>query len=320
MTPVRPVGRHMTNEALHQAVAAARQAPSAHDAQPWRWQVTNGVLDLFLHHGPSTGLPVPDARLATIGCGAALHHARLTLAAGGWRATTTRLPDPTRPAHLARLHVDGPAPVSPGTADLARAIDLRHTDRRPVTGRPITPEHLSTIRGAFDSQHVRLSVLRPDQILDLAVATAHTDGLESAGRQWQSELALWAGGDRIVGARHRLDLPRVRDDHDRAATFVVLHGPGDQSLDWLHAGEALSTGSLVAARLGVSTLSFSAPVEHDRARDILQDAVPDLGYPYLMARLGHHSPEAAASRTGPTAAVRSNTRPMIRAHGTPTTS
>ncbi|MBB3096308.1 hypothetical protein FHR83_003978 [Actinoplanes campanulatus] len=292
MTPVRPVGRRITDEALNRAVVAARQAPSAHDARPWRWQVTNDVLDLFLHTEPSTELPVPDRRLATIGCGAALHHARLTLAADGWRVTATRLPDPNEPTHLARLHIDGPGPVSPSTADLARVIELRHTDRRPVTGLPITADRLSTIRAAFESQYAHLTVLRPDQILDLAVATAHTGGLEPAGRQWQSELALWAGGDRIVGARHRLDLPRARDGHDRAATFAVLHGPGDQSLDWLHAGEALSVGSLVAAGLGVSTLSFSAPIEHDRARDILLDAVPDLGHPYLMARLGHHATEA----------------------------
>ncbi|GIE28723.1 NAD(P)H nitroreductase [Actinoplanes italicus] len=288
MTSVRPVGRHITNDIFHRAIVAAQQAPSAHDARPWRWKVTNGVLDLFLHIESSPGLPAPDGRLATIGCGAALHHARLTLAAGGWRVTTTRLPDLTEPAHLARLHIDGPAPVSPGTADLARIIELRHTDRRPVTGRRITPEQLSTICAAFESQHVRLAVLRPDQILGLAVATAHADGLESAGRQWQSELALWAGGDRIVGAPDHQSLPATQDGHDRAATFVVLHGPGDQRQDWLHAGEALSAGSLVAAGLGVSTLPFSAPIEHERARAILRDAVPDLGRPYLMARLGHH--------------------------------
>ncbi|GIF29663.1 hypothetical protein Aut01nite_26490 [Actinoplanes utahensis] len=254
--------------------------------------MTNGVLDLFLHPEPSAGLPGPEDRLATIGCGAALHHARLTLAALGWRVTTTRLPDPGEPTHLARLHIDGPAPVSSGTAGLARIIELRHTDRRPVTGSPIPPGHLSAIRAAFESQHVRLAVLRPDQILGLAVATADDGGLEPAGEQWRSELARWAGGDRIVGARRRLRLPLAHDGHDRAATFAVLHGPGDQSLDWLHAGEALSAGSLAAAELGASTLPFSAPIEHHRARDILRDALPDLGHPYLMMRLGHHATEA----------------------------
>ncbi|GIE36646.1 putative NAD(P)H nitroreductase acg [Actinoplanes italicus] len=292
MTPARQAGRRDTNEAFYRASVAARQAPSAYDTQPWRWQVADGVLDLFLRTGTSTESPGLDERLATIGCGAALHHARLTLAARGWRVTTTRLPDPTEPTHLARLRIDGTAPVSPDTARLARTIRLRHTDRRPVTGRPITADHLSVIRAAFESQHTRLAVLRPDQILDLAVATAHADDLEPAGRQWQAELALWAGGDRIVGALHRVRLPLALDGHDRAATFAVLHGPGDQTLDWLHAGEALSAGSLVATELEVSTLPFSAPLEQDRARDILRDAIPDLGRPYLMMRLGHHAPEA----------------------------
>jgi hypothetical protein len=281
------------NEAFYRAVVAARQAPSAHDTQPWHWQVSNGVLDLFLHVGSSAERPDPGGRLATISCGAALHHARLTLAARGWRVTTTRRPDPAEPAHLARLRIDSPAPVSPDTAELARIVKVRHTDRRPVTGLPITPGDLHTIRAAFESQYVRFAVLRPDQILDMAVATAHAGDLEPAGGQWRSELALWAGSDRIIGALPRLGRPLAPGGHGRAATFAVLHGPGDQILDWLHAGEALSAGSLVATGLEVSTLPLSAPVEHDHARDILRNAVPDLGHPYLMVRLGRHAVEAA---------------------------
>ncbi|WP_328459596.1 nitroreductase [Actinoplanes sp. NBC_00393] len=283
----RPVSHHITNEAFHQAVAAARHAPSAYDLQPWQWRITDVTLDLFVDHTRLTTRTDPDARLATISCGAALHHARLTLAAHGWRATVTRSPDDADPAHLARVRIDGPAPVDAETAELARVIDLRHTDIHPVTGDPVEPATLRTIATAFEAQHVRLGLLRPDQILELAVAAADSASLEPAVAQWQKELALWAGNDRIVGSPGGR-LPTVSCGRDRAATFALLHGPRDNAIDWLHAGEALSAGSLVASTFGVSVLPFSAPIEFAVAREALARVVPELGFPYLMVSLGRH--------------------------------
>lgn len=291
MTPAW-LSHRVMNEAFYGAVVAAGRAPSAHNSQPWRWRVSNGVLDLFADPGRMSGFADPAGRLAMISCGAALHHARLTLAARGWRVTVTRRPDAADQTHLARLNIDGPAPVSPDTARLARAIRTRHMDTRPVTGDPVGPEDLRTICAAFEAQHVGIAVLRPDQILGLTVASARDDSAEPADAQWHAELALWAGRDRIAGATDDPRLPIGHGEHDRAATFAVLHGPGDQELDWLHAGEALSVGSLVAIGLGVSVLPFSAPIAHAAAQETLSRAVPELGHPYLMVRLGRHSTEA----------------------------
>jgi hypothetical protein len=54
-------------------------------------------------------------------------------------------------------------------------------------------------RAACEAQHVRLGVLRPDQILELTVATAHADNIEPAEAQWHTELALWTGSARVAG-------------------------------------------------------------------------------------------------------------------------
>ena len=50
------------------------------------------------------------------------------------------MPEPADPDHLARLHVDGRAPIDPAAALHLRTIPLRHTDRRPVTGEPVEPQ------------------------------------------------------------------------------------------------------------------------------------------------------------------------------------
>ncbi len=294
LAAARPVSSRARAEAFYRAVAAARYAPSAHNTQPWRWRIRYDVLDLFAEPSRMLDVTDPDGRLITISCGAALHHARLALAARGWRVTVTRRPDAGDRRHLARLHIDTAAPTGPGNARLARYIRLRHTDPRPVTGHPLGTEDLDTVRTAFASQEVGLHVLRPDEVLALTLATGRTGSSEPAEAQWHDELAQWAGDGRIAGAPRR---PGRHGTHDRAATFALLHGPGDRQLDWLHAGEALSAGWLVATELGVSVLPFSAPIERAGARETLRRVVQEARRPYLLMRLGRHATRADAPHT-----------------------
>src|SRR5438046_1283664 len=126
-----------TTDALAEAAELARYAPSIHNSQPWRWRVGAGVLDLYLATERQLPVTDPGARLAVLSCGAALHHARTALAAEGLRADVVRLPEP---GHLARITVSGQIPVSPEAMRLVQTIEIRHTDRRPVTGEPVTPD------------------------------------------------------------------------------------------------------------------------------------------------------------------------------------
>ncbi|SDS80392.1 hypothetical protein [Actinoplanes derwentensis] len=283
-----PIVSRARAQAFYRAVVTAGRAPSAHNTQPWRWRASGPVLDL---------LAGPAGHLAMIGCGAALHHARLSLAAQGWRATVERRSRSARSGPLARLRLEGRAPASPGTARLARAVRQRHTDPRPVTGRAITAEEMRNLVRAFHSHDVGLHVLRPHQVLDLAVAVAGEGAADPAEQQWHEQLALWTGGDRIVGAADRGRLPVRCGSRDRAATFAVLHGRGDHDMDWLYAGEALSAGWLAATQQGVSVLPFSAPIERADAREMLRRAVPEAAQPYVMIRLGRHATQAVAGPT-----------------------
>jgi hypothetical protein len=293
----RPIDARTSTEALYRAVSAARYAPSADNAQPWQWRLSDDGLDLFLEPGRMAHAGDPDGRLAQIGCGAALQHARLALAAQGWRATTTRQPDDADPDHLARLRIDAVAPIGRRAAHGAQNIRLRHTDPRPVTGGPLRSADLAALRTAVEDEGVRLHVLRPDEILRLVLASEPTHEVDPVEAQWYDELARWAGRDRIAGAGGDLGLPRQTAAHDRAATFAVLFGPGDERADWLRAGEALSAAWLVATAMDVSVLPFSAPIERLPARQSLRRTFADLGHPYLAMRLGHQHGPAVAPRS-----------------------
>jgi hypothetical protein len=329
---LRPDTRAMAEPlagALATAVAAAGLAPSIHNTQPWRWHLSGDSLDLNLEPSRLLQVADPDTRLATLSCGAALHHARVSLAAQGWRATVTRIPDPAHPEHLAHLRVDGPAPapVEALTARRAHTIELRHTDRRPLTGPPIGPEETATIVTAVEAEGSSLHILRPDQVIDLATAADHAHRTELHETRWQAELAYWTGGTRPTGTGipdttipakppqttvpgrdfgHYGDLP-ISEGHDRSAVFAILYGHGDQPQDWLHAGEALSAAWLTATEIGVSLLPLSATIEMTSTRQAMRVLLSSVGHPYLVLRLGTVDPDDA----GPTQAPRLPTNQII---------
>src|SRR3954462_217561 len=85
---------------LAEAAEAAGFAPSIHNTQPWRWRVAAAGLGLFAARERQRGVPDPGGRMLHVSCGAALHHARVALAAEGWTTETLRLPDRADPDHL----------------------------------------------------------------------------------------------------------------------------------------------------------------------------------------------------------------------------
>src|SRR2546421_8149774 len=68
---------------LTQAALVAGAAPMVLGRRPWRWQIDTGILQLRREDRADLRLADPDGRRTTVGCGAALHHALVGLAAAG---------------------------------------------------------------------------------------------------------------------------------------------------------------------------------------------------------------------------------------------
>jgi nitroreductase len=308
---------HPTIDTLVEAAEIAGHAPSIHNSQPWRWRIGDGRLDLYAEHSRRLGITDPDGRLATLSCGAALHHACTALAAQGWDTDVTRLPDPGDPSHLARITPTGRIPVTAEAIRRVQTIGIRHTDRRPATGTPVDDDQRRAIVAAVEAQGAALHLLPRDRVVELGAAVSYAQRTEAAEPAWQAELAYWAGGTRPAGAGvpdsaipqqptqttvasrdfgHAGTLP-VSADHDKGASFAILYGGQDTALDWLRAGEALSAAWLTATELGVSLLPLSATVEVAATRVVLRRLLSGLGEPYLVLRLGLADPDhAGASR------------------------
>jgi hypothetical protein len=309
------------SEVYREAATAARFAPSIHNTQPWHWRVRKEGLELWSQSARQLRSTDTDGRMLTVSCGAALHHARVALAALGHDSTARLLPDPARPELLAVLTVTGDRPVTPQAMRRYQSLASRHTDRRPVTGEPVPAQALAAVVAAVcgrDSDPLvpagaHLHILRPGQVIELAAAAGYAQGVEDADAGLRAELDYWVGGarpDRLgvpdaslpatspattVPERdfhHPGGLP-ISAGHDRAASYGLLYTDRDDPAAWLVAGQALSAGWLAATELGLRLLPLSAvievPVTRLRLRSML---LPDT-YPQLVVRLGNADPDVA---------------------------
>ncbi|HEU4422497.1 MAG TPA: nitroreductase family protein [Pilimelia sp.] len=306
-TPDRPLAA-----VLAEAAAAAGYAPSVHNTQPWRWRVWPDRLELFAERGRQLRATDPEGRLLMLSCGAALHHACLALAAQGWRAKVSRLPDPGQPDLLATVTATGDHPVTPEAMRFMQAMEVRHTDRRPVSDQPVAPATVTAI-GTAAHELARVHRLTPEQVLELAAAASRADATEAEDPEVREELDYWTSRSAPAGtglpAAVLPDRPAqttvpgrdfgrpgtlpVGSGHDRAAVYLVLYGDEDEPESWLRAGEALSTAWLTATELGASVVPLSGVIEVASTRQTLRRVLSGFGHPYLVLRLGIADPEHA---------------------------
>jgi hypothetical protein len=307
MNEHRPTADESTPTAdLAAAARLAGLAPSIHNTQPWRWRVFGSTLQLWAVRERQLPRTDPLGRMLTISCGAALHHARVALAAEGWQVAVDRLPDPAQPDLLAAATVRHRIDVTPEAVRLLQTARVRRTDRRPVTDTPVDPAVIEHLRRVSEREGARLHVLRRDEVIELAGAASRAHRVEGLDPDWVEELAYWAGGERRQG----LGVPDAtipsqpppttvpdRDfgpsgtlpiwpGHDREAVYAILYGDEDAGLAWLRAGEALSAVWLEAMLHGLTVLPLSAAIEVPQTRQALQRMLAGLGEPFLVLRIG----------------------------------
>lgn len=305
-------GERLAAVGLVEAATAAGYAPSVLNTQPWRWQVHPDRLELYAVRERQLAVGDPDARLLLVSCGAALHHARLALAAEGWSATVARMPDPAAPDLLARVTPNDRGAADPDAMRLVQTMQVRHTDRRPLSEEPLEGAVVDQIRAAAVAEGVQLHVLTGSQVYELATAANRAKAVEDADERLLEEMTYWTQRRGPAGTglpQHVLPasepqttvpgrgygggtLP-IGPGHDRAAVYGMLYGTEDEALSWLRAGEALSAAWLTATRLGASVLPLSEVIEVAVTREALRRLVNGMGWPYLVLRLGIADPDHA---------------------------
>ena len=293
-----------TEEVIEDAVGAACRAPSLHNSQPWQWVLTRGQLQLFLD--PSRVMTTDQsAREALIGCGAALDHLRVAMAAAGWQTHVARFPNPANTNHLATLDFTPTTYVSERDRRRAQAIWTRRTDRLPFSAvtdwAPV--EAIMTSNGST----VHLEALSDEMRPQLVRAAELAESLRLYNTVYHDELCWWtapfensegipysalvsaAEDDRVSIGRtfpvhrrpeRRLDIP---EDH---AKILMLSTDTYEPADALASGEALSSVLLDCTVAGLATCPITHVTEVAVSRELIQSYMDHDAIPQLLIRVG----------------------------------
>lgn len=291
-------------ETLLAALALAVHAPSVHNTQPWRWRF--GRRSVHLYADPLRWLPATDPaeRDLLMSCGAALHHARVALAALGWAGTVHRLPNPAYPDHLAAIELH-PREPSLEVLAMATAIPHRRSDRRRYASWPVPQARYREYSGLAAAEGVVLHVVSQGRDRTRVVeAIAKADQLQRSNPQAAEELARWSGRGRwaedgvpaasVSEAASYGDLrlrpyagtPDTPGPSDGAGELLVLGTASDDRVAALKAGEAASAVLLAATTDGLASCPLSQPLEVGSTRARMTDVLGGDLVPHMIIRIG----------------------------------
>lgn len=292
-------------EAIRTVLTLAGRAPSIYNSQPWRWQVSDDALNLFVD--PDLQLPGadPDGREQILSCGAALNHCVIALASQGWRARVHRLPDPDNPDHLARIEVCC-CDVDQVDVMLAAAIPRRRTDRRIYSSWPVPDGDIALMGARAARSGVMLRRIDPVDKLNKIVAQAVWR--HASDHDYLAELTAWSGRYGSVAGVPARNIPRPApaavipgrlfagpalaqppgiSSADDNAVILALGTQADDRLARLRAGEATSVVLLTATSIGLASCPVTEPLEIAETREAIRsDVFGASGYPQMLLRVG----------------------------------
>jgi nitroreductase len=275
-------------QALRRAAARAALAPSIHNSQPWRFILTNGVLELHADRSRQLNVLDPASRQLQISCGCALFNARVALAAAGYASVVQHFPEPARASLLTQLSVTD-LPPDPDLGVLDSAIELRHTNRRPFTDEPVPAGVVEQLLRAASAEDANLVVIR-DEHVAAAVLAQRAVALRNADPAYRAELRAWSTDEPV-----RLDDLAAEPQPAGQQCLLVLTTATDNPFAWLRAGEALQRTLLELTRLGYVAELMSEVAEMPPIRAMLRRELKLTGAPHLLLRVGR-APTTPATR------------------------
>lgn len=258
-------------------VEAATAAPSAHNAQPWRFvaKLAERVIEIYADPARTLRRGDPRGRAVHVACGAALFNLRLAVAHAGAEPVTRLLPNPRDPLLLACVRLAGQYRPRPAERDLYAAIGRSDGARQPTISQSQLRSLLAGLREAATLEGASLRVLDQPEALRLLQSVAGAGQALRADASYLSGLAEFA--PRLPAA--------APGGPAWGAQLAVISTVSDDRASWLRAGQAMQRVLLLAAHRGLPAAPVS-PVMDVPDHPLRHDRGPGGGHPQLAVRLG----------------------------------
>jgi hypothetical protein len=302
-------------------IATAARAPSVQNTQPWRFRVSDYMIELYADPGRKLRVD-PAGREMLISCGAALYGLRLAVRSLGYLPVIELLPDPARLRLLARVTLGKAEPITLLERKLLEALPHRHTHRGPWDPGPLPAGLVAGLQHDALAEGAQLALidraLAFSKLADLARTASHQQDHDPAARD---EMRRWShsaddpGRDGVPAQAFPASsdqqpgrLPQRDFDLGRGLGLLPSGGPppaatavllttGDARADWLRAGQALHRLLAHAATKWVFASLHTQPLESEPIRALIRDRLALPGCPQILLQLGPaHTTRATARR------------------------
>jgi nitroreductase len=289
-------------------VAAAIQAPSMHNSQPWRFRLAGDRIDILADTSRTPPLADANGWAVRIACGAAAYNLQLAFAAAGHPVRVAWLPTVDDRRLMASLTPAPPRPPTPLQQRLIRSVPRRHSNRRPLREAAVPTEVRRLLIDAAREEGAWLELVVGRIPVAAVAEIAHAaHRVLQRDQAYVTELAAWsrrddaavdgiptdAGGllaepQDLLPQRPFSDLVRVPGkDYEQDPLVAVLGTLGDTALDHLLAGYALQRILLTITDAGLTSSMLSQPIEVPSAREQLRLAFGRYGTPQMLLRIGY---------------------------------
>ena len=314
-----------TKDQIRSLLRYAILAPSSHNTQPWRFEITEGAVSLFADRTRALPANDPEDRELTISCGCALMNLRVAAAHEGIGVSVDLSPGGDDGDRLAVVSFHPEGASQPGVTEplsktgLFLSMETRRTYRKRFAPREVPKVTLGALVAAASESGCELKLLESQaQRNRVAELVAEGDAIQWADFEWRRELANWmhprSKGDGLTVPA--LVAPVVKaivrtfnmgkrvgaKDHqlaEESPVLAVLGTEGDSRADWLAAGQALQRVLLVAHTHGLQASYLNQPIQVASLRPKLQELLEQVAFPQILLRLGFPEDEVHAAPRRP---------------------
>lgn len=296
---------------LHYLLNYAIMAPSAHNAQPWKFRVAEHHVEF--HHDHERILPVvdPHGRESLISVACAVESFRIAMRRFGLSDQVEWNPSAAPHEPVAIVRMEGRHTPSAQELRLFDAIPNRRTNRMAFDPRPVATSELDALRAIVHGAHHdgAPTTVRLDATSDafakheIAELVAQADRVQFADEKFRTELAYWMRpndtdkGDGLPayaqGMSGRVwdilshagpfimrtfDVGKGRAAKDRqlaegSPALAIMHTDADDHAAWLATGAAMTRLLLAATSMGISASYLNQPIEVETLRPKLAELI-----------------------------------------------
>lgn len=305
-------------DTLAAILESAVLAPSSHNTQPWRFEISRNGVSLFADRLRALPVNDPDDRELTISCGCALLNLRIAAAHAGFTANCALLPEPEDEDLLATVSFE-PFSQTVGIEHretaLFRAITRRRTYRKRFEPKQVPTGVLDTLAKVALAEGAWFHVLESEQARhQVAQLVAEGDAAQWSNPSWRRELAAWMHPRRkgdgltvpgLVAPVAQLVVrtfdmgngvgAKDRQLADESPVIAALGTSGDGDEDWLKAGQALERVLLTSLGQGLQASYLNQPIQVAVLRPKLQHLLGRSGFPQILLRLGYPATDLPAA-------------------------